>query len=182
MFRSFRMTTMPRSFRSKPTRTSRAPATCGRHGGPATRPGVRFPGTPRIRPAVLRGITSSFRYLRRSITSLLMWPLSLMGSHSLRALSGVSCLPVVQQRPPYKIQRLPHSEVEAPIHGALRFPTPELPGPRHATNPALAAFVHIMLPEQHDHTSKQPHCVFLEDRRRDRFVTSKFPSQLHKLF
>jgi hypothetical protein len=83
---------------------------------------------------------------------------------------------------PHKIQRLPHGEVEASIHGALGLPTPELPVPWYATNPTLAVFVHIMLLEQHNHTSKQPHRLFLEDWRRDRFFTSKLTSQLRKLF
>jgi len=45
----------------------------------------------------------------------------------------------------------------------------------------LAAFIHIMPPDQHKHTSKQPRRLFLENCRRDRFFTSKLASQLLKL-
>jgi hypothetical protein len=93
----------------------------------------------------------------------------------------VWCL-LVFKRPSHKIQRLPHGEVEAPIHSALRSPAPEPPGSRAATNPTLAAFIYIMLPKQHEHTSKQPCCLFLKDCQQDRFFTLKFASQFLKLF
>lgn len=67
------------------------------------------------------------------------------------------------QLPPHHIQTLPHNEVEAKIHRALRPSTPQPPcPPRPPAVLALAPFVDTVLPEQHDRAGKQPHSLLFE--------------------
>ena len=87
----------------------------------------------------------------------------------------------LKQLPPHLIQGLPHSEVETPIHRALRPPAPELPGPsRAAANPTLAPF-HLMLPQRHNHTCKQSNCLFVEVRWHYLLPTSELVGQFLKV-
>ena len=79
----------------------------------------------------------------------------------------------LQQLPPHRVQGLPHNEVETPIHHALRPSLPESPSARRGTEPALAMFVCLMLPEQHEHARKQPHGLLFEGRWRNWLLASE---------
>jgi hypothetical protein len=82
-----------------------------------------------------------------------------------------------------QIQRLIHREIESQIDCALRSPTQQPPcPPRPSAIFALPPFVDLVLPEQHDHTRKQPHRLVLEDWLRDRFLTAELVRQCLKLF
>lgn len=57
---------------------------------------------------------------------------------------------VFKQRPARQIQGLLHGEVEAAADSASRSSVPEFPGFRPVANLALAALIHVMLPEYYD--------------------------------
>ncbi len=87
---------------------------------------------------------------------------------------------VLKQPRPHYIQRLSHSEVEAPVYCILRLPMPEPPTP--PTVCALAPFVDVVLPEQHDRTCDQPRRLVFEYRLDGRFLTVELVRQCLKLF
>lgn len=90
---------------------------------------------------------------------------------------------ICEQPSPHKIRRLAHGEIKTQIDRALWSPMPQAPcPPRPSAIFALPPFVDVVLPEQHDHTSKQPHRLVFEDWLRDRFLTAELVRQCLKLF
>lgn len=87
---------------------------------------------------------------------------------------------VIKQPSKHYIHGLSHSEVEAPIYRAPWLPAPEPPSP--PTVCALAPCVDAVLPQQHDHTREQAHCLLFECRLRDRLLTAELVLQHLELF
>jgi hypothetical protein len=85
-------------------------------------------------------------------------------------------MPLVVEKPLVNhMQRLSHSEVDAPVYRALWLFLPEPPAP--PTVCALAPFVDVVLAQQHGHTREQPHHLVFEYRLRGRLITTELVRQ-----